>query len=313
MKRRVIQLCNWDLKMIERHLPMIKEAGFTTIQTSPLQPCKPIWTDNNRIKEYSPEWYNQIHKEFWKNYQIYDFSIGNHLGSEKDYISLCEKAHEIGLEICVDVVLRHLAGDDYGNPIPHQDCNKDIANRKDFFMNDNRKADNFEDRDATLKGCLGGLPTLNYENKDLQKQFYLPFLLKILKYGDGIRVDMCHHFGLPSESFEFFDNVIDKLPKNKYISGECNSLNDYQLEEYSKYVVPILHYGQWYGHENGQYYMENHDTVLSFLMNLYMSPQVRLTEYENALRRNGDTLFYARQNDELIFSEQIKELHVQYK
>ena len=312
MKRRIIQLCNWDLQMIERHLPMIKETGFTTIQTSPLQLCKPIWTDNGRIKKYSPEWYNKINEEFWKNYQIYDFTIGNHLGNVQDYISLCNKAHQLGLEICVDVVLRHLAGNDYGQPFPHQDCNRLLLN-EDFLMNDKRRADNFGDRESVLKGTLGGLPTLNYENKVLQETFYLPFLNQILTYGDGIRIDMCHHFGLPSEGYTFFTNVIEKLPKNKYISGECNCANNHQLEEYSKYVVPILHYSQWHGHKNSQYYLENHDTVLSFLMNLYMSSHVRLNEYENALRREGDSLFYARQNDELIFSEQIKNLHNTYK
>ena len=312
-KRKVLQLANWDMKMIQKHLALIKQSGFTTIQLSPIQQCKPIWTDNCRIKPYTTEWYNQIHKEFYKCYQPFSMTVGNHLGTWKDYKELCNEAHKFGLEIIVDVVLRHLAQNDLGQSIPHPDCDNSILSRQDFFMKDNRKADNFQDRQGMVLGNLGGLPTLNYENKDLQKQFYLPFLQSLLQYGDGIRIDMAHHFGLPSEGYTFYTNVIDKLPKDKYITGECNNANDKQLEEYSKYIVPILHYSQWYGHANAQYYFENHDTVLSFMMNLYMTNEVRLQQYETALKRGGDVLFYARQNDSLIFSNEMKELNNRYK
>ena len=312
MKEKILQLCNWDLQMIKRNLPIIKECGWTMIQTSPLQQCKPIWTDNGRIEKYSPEWYDQIHKEFWKLYQPFSFTVGNELGTWEDYICLCEEAHKLGLKICVDVVMRHLSGDEHGNPIPHELCDKGITSRQEFFMNDMRKADNFIDRDGMVNGTLGGLPTLNYENQDLQNNFYLPFLQSLLTYGDGIRIDMAHHFRLPSEGGTFFANVINKLPKDKYISGECNNANDGQLNEYSKYLIPIVHYGQWYGHKNKCSYYENHDTVLSFMLNLTMTREKRLQEWEQSLRESDYALFYARKMDDIIFCNEIKEINSKY-
>ena len=92
---------NWSMTTIEENLDNIKNAGYTTIQTSPMQPQK----------DYYPG--NKAFDAWWKLYQPLGFSIAtkdNQLGSKDDLVSMVNAAHSKGLKVIVDVVANHLAG-----------------------------------------------------------------------------------------------------------------------------------------------------------------------------------------------------------
>ena len=92
---------NWSMSTISSNLDSIKNAGFTTIQTSPMQPQKDYWAGNTAKDAW------------WKLYQPLGFSIAtknNALGTKSELTSMVSKAHQKGLKVIVDVVANHLAG-----------------------------------------------------------------------------------------------------------------------------------------------------------------------------------------------------------
>ena len=93
----------WTFDEIKNNLADIKEAGYTAVQTSPIQPAK----------DYSSTYTNQAH-EWWKLYQPLGFTIAstddNYLGTKQDLIDLCKEADNYGINIICDIVANHLAG-----------------------------------------------------------------------------------------------------------------------------------------------------------------------------------------------------------
>jgi alpha-amylase len=92
---------DWSMSTIKANLDSIKAAGFTTIQTSPMQPQKDYWAGNTSKEAW------------WKLYQPLGFSIAtknNALGTKSELHSMVNAAHNKGLKVIVDVVANHLAG-----------------------------------------------------------------------------------------------------------------------------------------------------------------------------------------------------------
>jgi alpha-amylase len=92
---------DWSMSTIKANLDSIKAAGFTTIQTSPMQPQKDYWAGNTSKEAW------------WKLYQPHGFSIAtknNALGTKSELHSMVNAAHNKGLKVIVDVVANHLAG-----------------------------------------------------------------------------------------------------------------------------------------------------------------------------------------------------------
>ena len=210
-KRKILHLLTWEWSNIQRNLQNIKNAGFTAVQISPVQKCKALWDNNGTITKGSIDYYTVINKEWWKLYQPTAFTIGNFLGNEEDFISLCTKAKEFGIEIYVDVVLRHVANKDNSRLEPHENVDKELLKYLKISQHDTM---NYHDRWELINHCTG-LPMFEYNNIEFQNKHVMPFLMKILKYADGIRFDqLCKHYALPSEGGSIFENVIAKLPKD---------------------------------------------------------------------------------------------------
>ena len=89
------------MNQIKDNLDAIKAAGFSTIQTSPMQPQKDFWAGDS------------ISGGWWKLYQPLGMTVAtknNALGTKQDLIELCDEAATKGMKIIVDVVTNHLAG-----------------------------------------------------------------------------------------------------------------------------------------------------------------------------------------------------------
>ena len=91
MREKILHMFNWSLKDIYNEVENVREQGFTTILTSPLQPLKQELTD------------------WWVLYQPIGFEIGNILGDVGDLERLCKKAHDCRIKVVVDVVMHHVA------------------------------------------------------------------------------------------------------------------------------------------------------------------------------------------------------------
>lgn len=214
----ILHCFNWTLNDIKNELPNIAAAGFTSVQTSPLQPHVD-----------SGAWY-------WL-YQPTDSTIGNELGDYNALKSLCSEAQKYGIKVIVDVVANHLAGWNDGR------WNDNIAGswrNSDYFHNQGG-CDNWDNRyDVTHKNI--GMPDLNSENAEvIGKWVSLAQGLKSAGVA-GIRWDAAKHIGLPSEGCNFWKSISEQ---GMFNYGEIldnpagNSGDDYNaslMKEYASYI-----------------------------------------------------------------------------
>ncbi len=308
-KRKILHLLTWEWKNIEHNLKTIKDTGFTAIQISPIQECKPLWDNNGKITKGSSEWHDVLGREWWKLYQPLSFKIGNFLGTKEDFISLCNKAKEVGIEVYVDVIFRHVANKDNSRLEPHPNVDKALVKYLKTTQHDTM---NYQDRWQLIHHSTG-LPMFEYNNIEFQNEHVIPFLMEILKYADGIRFDqLCKHYALPNEGGSIFTNVISKLPKDKYYYGEGIEIPSHIFDEYAKYIDVLCPYHENWGKQNSVRFIESHDTCLSFLYSLSMNDSARLHGYEDCLRQYNNVIYFARRNDNTIFSDKMKEINNRY-
>ncbi|MBQ3418118.1 MAG: hypothetical protein IJH32_09855 [Ruminococcus sp.] len=215
----ILQCFNWTLSQIKEELPNIAEAGFTSVQTSPLQ-----------AHDGGSTWY-------WL-YQPKGFSVGNELGSYNDLKTLCTEAHKYGVKIIVDVVANHLAGSNSGSWAGSID--NDMKNSA-YFHNQGPCNDYDNRYDLTHKNI--GMPDLNSEHTYVQGK--VSALVQNLKSAgvDGIRWDAAKHISLPSENCSFWANVIDPDMYNygEVLEGPAGktvaaSVNNALIQEYAGYL-----------------------------------------------------------------------------
>lgn len=223
---------NWYFNDVKNNIKEIAEAGFTTVQVSPVQPTK----DNNL--SFVGDW--------WKFYQPTDFSIGNVLGSTSDFKEMCDEAKKYGVKIVVDVVTNHLANNSgKGNHAKwdRSDSIPSYLKDNDSFWHEEWKGafnNNDKDRTSMTQGAIG-MPGLNTGNKELQK-IIINFLNKAQELGaDGFRFDAAKHIELPTDevSSDFWPSVTAGIKSKKsdaFVYGEI--LNDCatDIKNYTKYM-----------------------------------------------------------------------------
>lgn len=97
---------NWSYNTIKENLPAIAAAGYTTVQTSPVQ----------QPKDYSTS--GDVTGQWWKLYQPISFHIAEEswLGTKDDLKSLCDEADKYGIKIICDIVSNHIANADEARP-----------------------------------------------------------------------------------------------------------------------------------------------------------------------------------------------------
>jgi len=215
----ILHCFDWKLSDIKEALPGIAEAGFTSVQTSPLQG------------------HNNTGTWFWL-YQPTNFSVGNELGSYQDLKDLCAEADKYGIKVIVDVVANHLAGWNDGRRADTIDSN---LNRDDFFHNQGA-ASNWNDRNEIIYKNIG-MPDLASENETLQGVIF--GMINSMKEAgvDGIRWDAAKHIGLPSEGCSFWKNVaaLGMYNYGEILDGPAggDTRSDYNgnlMKEYGSYI-----------------------------------------------------------------------------
>ncbi len=214
----ILHCFNWTLAQIKAELPNIAKAGFTAVQTSPLQPH-----DGNY------QWY-------WL-YQPTSFTIGNELGSYSDLKALCTEADQYNIKIIVDVVANHLAGSNNGSW-----GGIDNSLRKSEYFHNQGPCNNTDNRNELIYKNIG-MPDLNSENIEIQNKVFS--MLSNLKNAgvDGIRWDAAKHIGLPSEGCNFWAKMASMAGLYQYgeildapAGKSSDAVNDALITEYASYI-----------------------------------------------------------------------------
>lgn len=288
---RILHMFNWKLKDIETELGKIHEQGFDAVQINPIQPLK---------NEFSTEW--------WMSYQPCNFEIGNHFGSKKDLIDLCQTAKYYNIKIFADVICNHVAGADDGSLIPNQMVDERL--KRPEFLKEARNISDWDNREEVIHYCLG-LPGLNIYNHDLQ-DIIIDFLNELIDCGvDGFRFDAAKNIALPNEDCDFWPRVTYCLKKyGLFLYGEVIFEKQDRINEYSKYInVATNSIGT--DKDKMVKYIENHDTYLDFGYTRGLSSTEVTHQYINLINEYPNTLYYARPFDDEWKSEDIKNAHYQ--
>ncbi|MDD6794035.1 MAG: alpha-amylase family glycosyl hydrolase, partial [Clostridiaceae bacterium] len=230
----ILQAWNWSFDTIKRELPEIAKAGYTTVQTSPIQGTKENAMDEGH---------------WWLLYQPTNLKIGNaQLGSREQFKSMCQEAEKYGIKIIVDVVANHTANRGGNNDDPfYADKSVDPSIRDNpYFWHEHVGINDWYSRwQVTHRGI--GLPDINTENYDYQDKVR-NFLQDCVDCGaDGFRFDMAKHIELPEDPegirSDFWKRVLVPFEgKGLYFYGETLQDSDAEKEKatnmlgYTKYM-----------------------------------------------------------------------------
>ena len=185
----ILHCWNWSMNNISNNLQNIKDAGFKTIQLSPMQPQKDYYGNES------------ISSTWWKLYQPLGFSVatGNHvLGTKSELTAMCSKAKSLGIDVIVDVVSNHLAGGNktqlngavqgYESAIYSQN----LIHTTQLGIDDNNVK-------SIVQGQMGDFPDLQTENSTVQNRV-LSLLKEYLDCGvNGFRFDAAKHIETPDD------------------------------------------------------------------------------------------------------------------
>lgn len=197
----ILHAWSWNFPAIAENMKNIADAGFTMVQTSPVQHCynpegssKKIFDEN--VKEGN--WYYY--------YQPTDWKIGNQIVGSRDQMQqMLDSAAKYNIKVIVDVLPNHTAFDvdavseDFYNAVGGRD--------KMYHSQGLNPVQDYNDRmQCTLWGS-GALPDVNTENPLFQK-YYMEFINDLINMGvRGFRYDTAKHIGVHSDPVDTASGV----------------------------------------------------------------------------------------------------------
>lgn len=197
----ILHVWSWNFPTIADNMKNIADAGFTMIQTSPVQECfnpegssKLIFDDN--VKEGN--WYYY--------YQPTDWKIGNQIVGSRDQMKvMMDSAAKYNIKVIVDVLPNHTAFD---IDAVSEDFYKAVGGRDKMFHSQGLKpVRDYNDREQCTLWGSGGLPDVNTENPAFQK-YYMEFVNDLLSLGvRGFRYDTAKHIGVHSDPVDTASGV----------------------------------------------------------------------------------------------------------
>ena len=215
----ILHCWDWSFNNMKAQMAEIAAAGYTAIQTSPIQAAK-----ESTLGQTNDAW--------WVFYQPKSFEIDNSgqsaLGTKAEFEAMCEEAHKYGIKVIVDVVANHL-----GNNRGHDKANTiadDIKNDSSCWHDTWNVEINYGDRYSITHGSMGGLPDLNTESSKIQN-YVLGFLKECIDAGaDGFRFDAAKHISVreEGEQYTFWENTLEKA---KVYAKESRGLDLYAYGE----------------------------------------------------------------------------------
>ena len=233
----ILHAFNWSYNAVRENLQTIAQAGFSSVQVSPVQ--KP--------KDYSLSW-TDVQGQWWKLYQpvTLDFSDGNTwLGTKADFKAMCDAAEQYGIKIIVDIVANHLGNisgtgnnmNDISTQVPSE-----LRNNSSYWHINSEWA-NDGSRWSMTQGSIG-MPDLNTGNSYIQQKV-LSLLNTCIDLGaDGFRFDAAKHIELPNDSgcgSNFWPTVINGSKSHAgsheiFYYGEILNTAGTAISNYTQYM-----------------------------------------------------------------------------
>ena len=243
----ILHAWNWSFTAIKNNMKDIAEAGYTSVQTSPVQ----------RPKDYSQ---GSDQTGWWKVYQptTICFAPEGHpwFGTKAEFKAMCDEAEKYGIKVIVDVVANHMANNTghIGNSRADISDQNDPTFRDDdscWHLNGSTGIDyNNQHRNgdtSSLTHGFGGWPDLNTGSKKVQNAV-IDLLKECIDLGaDGFRFDAAKHIELPTDpggASDFWPTVINGA--NDYAAskgvdifcyGEILDDSATNITNYTKYIA----------------------------------------------------------------------------
>lgn len=239
----ILHAFNWSYKTIKENLPAIAAAGYSTVQTSPVQQPK----DYSTSRDVTGQW--------WKLYQPVSLSVAKNawFGTKDELKDLCTEAEKYGIKIICDIVSNHMGNEseDTPNVVSSQVKTYDpeiYDNASAFFRNNDIVASDSSVKNV-VQGHVTSCPDLNTNSKVVQDKV-ISLLKECIDCGvDGFRFDAAKHIETPDDgdyASDYWKNITEsagsyykaKTGDNLYIYGEilnnCGSGRSYS--SYTKYI-----------------------------------------------------------------------------
>lgn len=252
----ILHAWSWNFPAIADNMKNIADAGFTMVQTSPVQHCynpdgssKKIFDEN--VKEGN--WYYY--------YQPTDWKIGNQIvGSKAQMQQMMDSAAKYNIKVIVDVLPNHTAFD---VDAVSEDFYKAVGGRDKMYHSQGlNPVKDYNDRyQCTLWGS-GALPDVNTENPLFQK-YYMEFVNELLGMGvRGFRYDTAKHIGVHSDPVDSASGVKendfwDVATGRKSVKGVKLALPYDSLFVYGEVLqdknVPEAEYADYFGQTASSY------------------------------------------------------------
>lgn len=326
----ILHAWSWNFPEMARSMKEISDAGFTMIQTSPVQQC---YAPEGSGKKIFDE--NVTEGNWYYYYQPTDWKIGNNiLGTRDQMRQMMDSAAKYNIKVIVDVLPNHTAFD---IDAVSDDFYKAVGGRdKMYHSNGLEPVRDYNNRlECTLWGS-GGLPDVNTENPDFQK-YYMEFVNELLGLGvRGFRYDTAKHIGVHSDPVDSASGVKvndfwDVATGRKSVKGVKLALPYDSLFVYGEVLqdknVPEAEYADYMGQTASSYgwvlrealekhsaqgmdlksfhhqaapeflttWVESHDTYANAHESAHLTDdQIRAGWVFLTARQNGTPLFFSR-------------------
>ena len=324
----ILHVWSWNFPTIAENMKTIADAGFTMLQTSPVNACfSPEGANIRILDEKEGNWYHY--------YQPTDWTIGNNiLGTEEEMQVMLDSAKKYNIRVLVDVLPNHTAFD---IDLVSDEFYAAVGGREKMFHTNGLKGiRDYSDRTQCTHQGVGGLPDVNTENPHFQK-YYMEFVNKLIKMGvRGFRYDTAKHIGvhsdpidveagvtendfwdvatgrkevlgvslaIPYDSLFVYGEVLqDKgVPEAEYAGyfGQTASSYGHVLREVlAKRSAKDIDIVSWYHSASPEYlttWVESHDTYCNANESAGLTDaQIRTAWVFLTARQNGTPLFFSR-------------------
>lgn len=326
----ILHAWSWNFPAIADNMKKIADAGFTMVQTSPVQHC---YSPEGSGKKIFDE--NVTEGNWYYYYQPTDWKIGNHIVGSRDQMKqMMDSAAKYNIKVIVDVLPNHTAFD---IDAVSDDFYKAVGGRDRMFHSEGLKpVEDYNNRlQCTLWGS-GALPDVNTENPDFQK-YYMEFVNDLLSLGvKGFRYDTAKHIGVHSDPVDAASGVKendfwDVATGRKSVKGVKLAVPYDSLFVYGEVLqdknVPEAEYAEYFGQTASGYghllrealekgtakgidlkgwhhtsapeylttWVESHDTYANAHESAHLTDdQIRTGWVYLTARQNGTPLFFSR-------------------